>query len=184
MGGHHLILGELVDFLSGKKIPDTHDERYRQKIARFLVERKGFAKNRIDSQIPLVVEAGDRRGQIKVDFGIRIEGRIVMIIKYGPGSLVTRYRPALAMTRVLVPHQIPLVAVTNGEALHLLDGEKGGVLSEGFESLPDCHALEDRFKGVVFGSISKQKAQMEARVIYCYEIDGSCPCDDTVCKLP
>ncbi len=29
MGEHHLILGELVDFITGKTIKDTHDERYK-----------------------------------------------------------------------------------------------------------------------------------------------------------
>ncbi len=184
MNGHHLIMGELVDFLSGKKILDTHDERYRQKIARFLVEQKEFTKDQIDSQTPLIVSAGESRGQIKVDFCIRLQRNMVMVIKYGPGSLVTRYRPALAISRLLVPYQIPLVAVTNGEALHLLDGENGTLISEGFESLPNSNVLADRFLGVAFKSISKERAQMEARVVYCYEIDGSCPCDDTVCKLP
>ncbi len=27
--GHHLILGELVDFITGETIEDTHDEMYR-----------------------------------------------------------------------------------------------------------------------------------------------------------
>ena len=46
MQGHHLILGELVDFISGKIIKDTHDERYRQKLAHLLVNRKGYLKKR------------------------------------------------------------------------------------------------------------------------------------------
>ena len=44
MAGHHLILGEITDFITGKTIEDTHDERYRQKIAKFLVNEKGYDK--------------------------------------------------------------------------------------------------------------------------------------------
>jgi hypothetical protein len=44
MNDHHLILGQLVDFITGRIIADTHDERYRQKIARLLVETKGYRK--------------------------------------------------------------------------------------------------------------------------------------------
>ncbi|MCK7466807.1 MAG: hypothetical protein MZU91_00755 [Desulfosudis oleivorans] len=42
MAGHHLILGKLTDFLTGEILDDTLDERYRQKIARWLVEQKGY----------------------------------------------------------------------------------------------------------------------------------------------
>ena len=46
MQGHHLILGELVDFITGETIRDTHDERFRQNLARMLVNQKGFMKKR------------------------------------------------------------------------------------------------------------------------------------------
>jgi len=46
--GHHLILGELVDYITGETIEDTHDERYRQKLAHLLVEHKGYFKKEIE----------------------------------------------------------------------------------------------------------------------------------------
>ena len=50
MNGHHLILGELDDFLTGEPIKDTHDERYRQQLAQLLVNRKGYLKSDIEAQ--------------------------------------------------------------------------------------------------------------------------------------
>ena len=44
MNGHHLILGELDDLITGETIKDTLDERYRQKIAGLLVNQKGYLK--------------------------------------------------------------------------------------------------------------------------------------------
>ena len=35
-----MIYGETNDFVTGERITDTDDERYRQKLARFLVEEK------------------------------------------------------------------------------------------------------------------------------------------------
>ena len=49
--GHHLILGELIDFITGETIQDTHDERYRQKLARLLVEHKGYVKKEIEPAV-------------------------------------------------------------------------------------------------------------------------------------
>jgi len=45
VNGRHLILGELTDVITGRTLPDTHDERYRQKIARLLLEEKGYSRS-------------------------------------------------------------------------------------------------------------------------------------------
>ena len=63
MDGHHLILGELIDYLSGDVLPDTHDERYRQKIARLLIETLGYEKLEIISRRQLIVTAGDKKAK-------------------------------------------------------------------------------------------------------------------------
>lgn len=178
-----MVLGELVDFLNGEIRVDTHDERYRQKIARLLVYQKGFTKEQIESLRPLIVTAGDNRGQVKIDFCIRLAGQIGMIVKYGPGSLVTRYRPTLALTRLVEPYQIPIAVVTNGKEAHVLDGKKGTVISQGIGSIPSAKDLLAIIQKASMNKISSERAGMEARIVYCYEIDGSCPCDDTVCKL-
>jgi len=106
-----------------------------------------------------------------------------MIIKYGPGSLVTRQRPVLAASRVAAPYQIPVAVVTNGEDAEILDGSSAKVLSRGLNSIPsktELHEMADRFD---FNLIPAERAVMESRILYCYEVDDSCPCDDDICKL-
>ena len=56
-----------------------------------------------------------------------------MIVKYAPGSLVTRHRPALAASRLIAPYQVPVVVVTNGKDTNILDGSTGKVTGYGFE---------------------------------------------------
>jgi hypothetical protein len=34
-----------------------------------------------------------------------------------------------------------------------------------------------------FDSISRKRAEMESRILYAFEVDGCCPCDDSVCRL-
>lgn len=41
---HHLVLGQLKDFLTQTELTDTHDERYRQKIAKHLASKGKFDK--------------------------------------------------------------------------------------------------------------------------------------------
>ena len=55
MNGHHLILGEINDIITGETVPDTHDERYRQKLARLLIDNLGYAKQDIESRNELKI---------------------------------------------------------------------------------------------------------------------------------
>ena len=183
MNGHHLILGELNDLITGEKMKDTLDERYRQKIAGLLVNQKGYLKTDIAPRRKLMVTAGDCKATVKIDFAIKFDERVWMIIKFGPGSIVTRRRPVLAASRILAPYQIPVAVVTNGEDAEILDGVSGNILSTGLENIPSKSELPRFATGGHFKAIGKHRADMESRIVYCFEVDGSCPCDDDVCRL-
>ena len=183
MAGHHLILGEQIDYITGETITDTYDERYRQKIARLLVNHKGYQKKDIKPRVDLLVQAGKNRAILKIDFLVRLSGKTCMIIKFGPGSIVTRRRPLLAASRILAIYQIPIAVVTNGEDAEVLEGASGRVISQGLERIPDRKQLMDIIREHHFNRIPAKRAEMESRILYCYEVDGSCPCDEDVCKL-
>ncbi|MGD8367090.1 MAG: type I restriction enzyme HsdR N-terminal domain-containing protein [Desulfobacterales bacterium] len=181
--GHHLILGELVDYLTGEILPDTLDERYRQKIARLLVEEKGFKKTQISARQKLEVRAGNRKAVVPVDFVVRLQGRICMVVRFGPGSLVTRHRAALAAARLISRSQIPVVVVTNGETADVLEGPSGKPLAEGLSAIPSAEELNRLAAGHRFAPLPPERAEKEARIVYAFEVDGACPCDDTICRL-
>ncbi|MFO7666527.1 MAG: type I restriction enzyme HsdR N-terminal domain-containing protein [Desulfobacterales bacterium] len=183
MDGHHLILGKTTDFITGETIEDTHDERYRQNIARLLVNEKLYDKSDITQRRELLVRAGEKKAIIRIDFLISIENRMLMIIKYGPGSIITRHRPALSASRLVAPYQIPVVVVTNGMDADILDGSTGKVISSGFEAIPPKPEILELSGKFIFGEIPGNRAEAEARILYAYEVDGSCPCDDTICRI-
>ena len=183
MSGHHLILGKLEDFITGETIQDTLDERYRQKIAHLLVNQKGYFKKDIKPRQKLFVKADDHKAIVTLDFAVHILGRIVMIIKFGPGSIVTRRRPVLAASRLLASYQIPIAVVSNGEDAEIIDGFSGNILSQGLETIPSRSELVKTAKQYDFKMISNQQVEIEARIVYCYEVDGSCPCDEDICRL-
>ncbi len=183
MQGHHLILGEQVDFLTGEVLKDTHDERYRQQIARLLVQDKGYSKREITPRCPLRIEAGEKQAIITIDFKVTLSEKDCMVIRYGPGSLVTRRRAVLAASRLLSPYQIPVAVVTNGEDAEILSGTDGKVLSQGLESIPARNELIQIASHHAFEIITTHRVQMENRILYVYEVDGCCPCDDNICRL-
>ncbi len=181
--GHHLILGTLTDFLTGEVLEDTLDERYRQKIARLLVEVKGFGLDEIFPRYKLQVTADDKRAVVPIDFLIRLNDVFGFLIKFGPGSLVTRHQPTLAAARLISDIQIPLVIVTNGESAHTLETRSGKVLFEGLEMIPHRQWVVDFLAANPPRPVTQKAQEMAARIVYCYEVDGACPCDTTVCRL-
>jgi hypothetical protein len=180
---HHLVLGELKDFLIGKIIEDNHDERLRQKLARFLVEEKEYKKENITSQIKVIVRAGEKKAIVKVDFKVRILQKTCLVIKYGPGSLVTRRRPSLAASRLIEPYQIPFVVVTNGIDAEILDGVSGKIIGKNLGAIPSRSQVFDQLDHLDFKSISAKRVELESRILYAYEVDDACPCDENICRL-
>jgi hypothetical protein len=183
MNGHHLVLGNLVDFITGETIQDTHDEQYRQKLARLLVNKKGYYKEEITPRSKLYVKAGDKKAVVKIDLVVTLCSKVCMIVKYGPGSIVTRQRPSLAASRLIVSYQVPFVVVTNGEDARILEGASGKVFSEGLLSMPSKHDLTEITDGTFFDPVSSRQAKMESRILYTFEVEGTCPCDDAIERL-
>ncbi len=183
MSGHHLILGTLTDLITGETLEDTLDERYRQKIARLLLEKKGFRQADIEPRRELLLQVGERRAVIRVDLIVRLEARAFMVIRFGPGSLVSRERPTLAVSRLIEAYQVPRAVVTNGEDAEILDGESGRVVGRGLDALPTRAELAAAARGFRWTAIPPERARLEARIAFCYDVDDACPCDETICRL-
>jgi hypothetical protein len=181
MNGHHLILGQLTDYISGRILDDTLDERYRQRLGRLLVEEKGFAKSEITSRYELKFKVDHRCARLRVTYIVTLGRHIGMILHFGPGSLVTRHRPVLAMARLVTGYQVPVVVVTNGDQADVLEGGSGRRVTSGLEMIPDRDQLAAICDQWSWPSISKERANKEARILMAFEVDDRCPCDDSVC---
>lgn len=180
---HHLVLGQLTDYLTGKVVTDTHDERYHQKIARYLVEISGYEPQEISCKVPLTIHVDKRKASLKIDFLVQYKGKNVMMIKYAPGSIVTRRISTLALSRVVSPYQIPYVVVTNGENAEILDGTTGRILFDGIGEIPDLTAVIDQFDTFSFEPITTKMFDQASRIAFACEVDGACPCDSDICTI-
>lgn len=183
MNGHHLILGRLTDCISGQTLADTHDERYRQKIAGLLLQKKGYLKSQITPRHPLELNVGGKCARVPISFTICLTDRIAMLIQYGPGSLVTRHRPALAMARLVAGYQVPVVVVTNGLQADILDGATGKTIAVGLTNIPTRNELSAIAQSSAWKPIQPRQAEMESRIVMAFEVDDRCPCDDSICSF-
>ncbi|VAW38061.1 hypothetical protein MNBD_DELTA04-191 [hydrothermal vent metagenome] len=173
---HHIVYGTLVDFLTGAELPDTDDERYRQQLARFMVEEKGFAREELEPR--LFIETTFNRQYVKstIELTVRVADRRIMIIRYAPGSLVTRERPAIAAARILDPdYRIPLAVVTNCREAETLDTLTGKVLTTGMAGIPDRNRVAGMVNELVFEPFAdKKRREKEARILNAYDLEVCC----------
>jgi hypothetical protein len=106
-----------------------------------------------------------------------------MMIKFAPGSLVTRRLATLALSRIIRPYQIPFAIITNGEAAEIIDGYTGRVIAEGLDKLPDRDAVRAGMSGFSFNYTEKEVFDKASRIAYACEIDGACACDSDICVI-
>lgn len=183
MSTEHLILGETTDFLTGKTIADTHDERARQKIARFLVDEKGYAKADIESRLSLPVEIDGQSGSVRVDFVVRVKGRPFMVVLFRPGSMVSRERTALAVARLLKPEIIPYAVITNAVDAELLETKTGKVIRNGVDAISSRSEAENAGKELMRETLSEARREKEKRILFAMEVLTQKECDDYTCAL-
>ena len=178
-----LILGKIVDFITGQQIVDTHDERARQKIARFLVENKGYPKEDIDPRRGIPLSVDGNRATARVDFVIRVEGKAFAIIIFGPGSLVSRERSALAAARLVERYEVPFAVVTNGKDAEVLETRSGRVIAEGLDAIPSKEEALERIGALTFEELPAKRLEKEQRILYVFDVLATRECDEFTCIL-
>ena len=183
MGHGHLILGKTIDFITGETIVDTVDERARQRIARFLVEEKGYARSDIDTRRRLRLCVDGDTGDVGVDFVIRMNEKAVMLVLFGPGSLVTRERTTLAVARLLEPCVIPYSVITNGEDAEVMATKTGRVIGRGLNAVLSRNELSDRFDELLFDALSESRKEKEKRILFALDVLTRRECDEFTCNL-
>jgi hypothetical protein len=144
-----------------------------------VVLQLGYDNKDILARCKQKITVDGKTALIHVDFIIRFSGKSRMVIKYGPGSLITRHRPALAMACIIAPYTIPVVVVTNGKEADILDGKTGHAIASGLGSIPSKQELAALTESTVSEPVSAKQAEMAARIVFAFEIDDKCPCDDT-----
>jgi hypothetical protein len=177
---HHYIYGTCVDYITGETIVDTDDERCRQELAKFLVEKKGYVKKDMEPRLRIETLYNGQYVASTIDITIRESGKRFMILRFGPGSIVTRERAAIAAARVLeTSYQVPLAVVTNGKDAEVLDTYTGKVIRKGLENIPDKKEAETLVQSLRFDLFDEAKRDRELRILNAYDIEVCCvggPC--------
>ncbi len=173
---HHLVYGTLNDFLTGEELIDTDDERLRQDLSRMMILEKGYAKSELTPRRFIETLFAKSFVRSTIELTVKIEHKDILILRYGPGSLVSRERAAIAAARVLNPdYEIPLAIVTNGKDAELLDTSTGKILGYGLHSIPDRATAEQMLNHLVFQPPRKELSrERELRILNAFDVERCC----------
>ncbi len=176
-----MIYGTTTDYLTGETVVDTDDERIRQAIARLLVEERGFEREEIIPRRVIETLFAKTFVVSKVDFSLVLEGRTVCVIRYAPGSLVTRERPAIAAARVIEPgYMVPFAVVTNGRDAELIETATGKVTARGMSAIPSREQALAMGRTAAFTPLTDEaRRERERRILNAFDLEICCaggPC--------
>ncbi len=183
MGHGHLILGSTTDFITGETIVETVDEQARQKVARFLVESKGYEKKEIETRNRIQLHVDGDTGSVTVDFVIRIYEKAVMLVLFGPGSLVTRERSTIAAARLLEPYIIPRAVITNGTDAEVMDTKTGRVIGCGMAAILSKDDILKGYGDLSFETLPGARREKEERILFTLDVLTRRECDAFTCSF-
>lgn len=173
---HHMVYGTLEDFLTGEELTDTDDERFRQQLAQMMVHKLGYQKEELEPRRFIETLFSSEFVRSTIELTASLEGKCFLVLRYGPGSLVSRERSAIAAARVLEKeYQIPLAVVTNGRDAELLDTGTGEVLGTGMEAIPSRSRAEEMFAELIFRApLEGKKRERELRILNAFDVEVCC----------
>ncbi len=173
---HHIVYGTLIDFITGEELPDTDDERTRQDLSKMMVHDLGYQKDELEPRRFIETLFTSQFVRSNIELTVNLGDKIFMIIRYAPGSLVTRERSVVAAARVLEKeYQIPLAVITNGQDAELLDTAKGKVLATGMEAIPTRTQAEEMLTDLKFRDAPEgKKREGELRILNVFDVQICC----------
>lgn len=162
-------LETITDFITGQLLPNEGAEANRQIVEKYLVHQKEFHSGDILVNFPISIAIGEETYRSRVDLAIRINARIVMVVKCAAGSLGSRQREILAAARLLADYQIPLSVVTDGKMALVFDTVTGKEIGNGLEALPDRKKAKKMAEKTDFTPYPEDRREREAIIFKSYD---------------
>jgi pyruvate/2-oxoacid:ferredoxin oxidoreductase alpha subunit len=159
----------LVDFITGREVPNVGAEENRQAVERFLVEQKGYAKEDIDVGVEIALKIKGQTYRSRLDLVVAVDGRRFMVVKCAAGSLGSWERQTLAAARLLEEYQIPLTVVSDGKSATVADSVAGNVIGEELSSIPSKVQALQRLRSIGLQALPEERREREMLIFRTYD---------------
>lgn len=173
---HHLIYGMLKDCLGGEELMDTDDERIRQSLALMMINDLHYNRDQLRARATIETLFAKSFVRSTIELVVSCNGKEFMILRYGPGSLVSRERSAIAAARVLnKQYRIPLAVVTNGTDAELLDTITGNIIGYGVNSIPNAERAKNIVTELTYlPPLEAEQHERELRILNAFDVERCC----------
>jgi hypothetical protein len=159
----------LIDFISGRPVPNIGAEENRQAVERYLVEQKGYDREDIEVEVPVEMEIAGEIYRSAVDLVVKVGRRRLVAFKCAAGSLGSYEREILAAARLLDRYQIPWAAASDGKSAVVLETISGRRIGEGLEAIPAKTALQAQLTSLEFHVLPEERRLREQLIFRTYD---------------
>jgi hypothetical protein len=159
----------LVDFVTGREVPNIGAEENRQAVERYLVEQKGYDRENlsVDVEIALDIEGEMYRSQL--DLVVRVNRTRFMVISCVAGSLGSWERQTLAAARLLDDVQIPFAVVSDGKTASVLNTVSGKKIGEALEAIPSKTEARRMLASIRLPPLAQERRIRESLIFRTYD---------------
>lgn len=159
--------------ITGKLVLDTDRERIRQKMANFLTEEKGYRIDDFVTDLKIPLEVDGCKIISEVDITVIINSRPLMIIRGGPGSVITREAGTIAAARLLFPeHIVPWAVQANLFDASFLNVKTKKKVDYGWDAIPSRTELIKLTEKWPPPALPESRIPLERQILYSYDTHG------------
>lgn len=156
----------IVDYITGKKVPNVGAEEIRQRLEQVLVEVKGYYKEdiRVDADIEIDIDGTGYASQL--DLVVSVDNRSFMVIKCAAGSLESREREVVSASRIFESFPVPYAVVSDSQTAVIYDTVSGKKIGEGLDGIQSrLQATEvlSEFQPIEISDKKREKAKIVFR---------------------
>ena len=162
----------ITDFATGRDIPLIGPEENRQRVERFLVETKGYAREDIEIDVDLALNIGGERWQSQVDLVLSVDDTRAIAFKCVAASIGSREREIVSAARLLDEYQIPFAVVSDGENAIVLDTISGKKIGLGLAAIPTRTELQNKLRSMEPQPFPEEKRDREKLVFRTYDMEN------------
>ncbi len=159
--------------ISGQLVWDTDRERIKQHLAKFLLDNKGYIVSDLQVDREIHFRLDEQKIVAIADLVVHIQGKSLMVLRGGPGSVVTREAGTISAARLLEPDYIvPYAVQANLHDASFLDVRTKKAIRLGYDNIPARSELLQMTEGLEPVALPEKRRSFEEQILYSYDTHG------------
>lgn len=162
----------LVDFVTGREVPNIGAEENRQAVERRLVEQNGYDRRDIEVDVEISLDIKGQAYRSLLDLVVRVDGTRFMVVKCAAGSLESWVRQTVAAARLLESYQVPLAVISDGKTACVVDAYTGRQIGEGLSAILSKAEARKMVRTLGLEPLPEERREREMLIFRTYDLDS------------